>query len=126
MRSSDWSSDVCSSDLADDLHGAAVELDGEVDGAALAEQLADFSVALAERHRRHGLRFLAFLGDRRAGHVGVLVAILVGAGRDGGRGHGGDEDRRKAACVVRSEEHTSELQSLMRTSYAVFCLKKKI
>src|SRR3546814_4828924 len=29
-------------------------------------------------------------------------------------------------CVVRSEEHTSELQSLMRISYAVFCLKKKI
>src|SRR3546814_3694893 len=28
-------------------------------------------------------------------------------------------------CVVRSEEHTSELQSLMRNSYAVFCLKKK-
>src|SRR3546814_9154490 len=31
----------------------------------------------------------------------------------------------KADCVVRSEEHTSELQSLMRISYAVFCLKKK-
>src|SRR3546814_6330862 len=30
-----------------------------------------------------------------------------------------------AAWVIRSEEHTSELQSLMRTSYAVFCLKKK-
>src|SRR3546814_2244150 len=30
-----------------------------------------------------------------------------------------------AACAARSEEHTSELQSLMRTSYAVFCLKKK-
>src|SRR3546814_7572459 len=29
------------------------------------------------------------------------------------------------ACVDRSEEHTSELQSLMRISYAVFCLKKK-
>src|SRR3546814_1533071 len=29
------------------------------------------------------------------------------------------------ACVVRSEEHTSELQSLMRISYAVFCLQKK-
>src|SRR3546814_3248098 len=29
------------------------------------------------------------------------------------------------ACIVRSEEHTSELQSLMRISYAVFCLKKK-
>src|SRR3546814_7599659 len=30
-----------------------------------------------------------------------------------------------AACASRSEEHTSELQSLMRISYAVFCLKKK-
>src|SRR3546814_1251437 len=33
--------------------------------------------------------------------------------------------RRVAACHQRSEEHTSELQSLMRISYAVFCLKKK-
>src|SRR3546814_6725266 len=32
---------------------------------------------------------------------------------------------RRAACHGRSEEHTSELQSLMRISYAVFCLKKK-
>src|SRR3546814_1828975 len=32
----------------------------------------------------------------------------------------------KAALTMRSEEHTSELQSLMRISYAVFCLKKKI
>src|SRR3546814_9432069 len=31
----------------------------------------------------------------------------------------------QVACVFRSEEHTSELQSLMRISYAVFCLKKK-
>src|SRR3546814_8628287 len=31
----------------------------------------------------------------------------------------------EAAAVIRSEEHTSELQSLMRISYAVFCLKKK-
>src|SRR3546814_2736992 len=81
---------------ADDLHGAAVELDSEVDGAALAEQLADFGVALSECHRGHGLRFLAFLGDRRAGEIGVFVAALVGASR------------------VRSEEHTSEIQSLMR------------
>src|SRR3546814_986267 len=34
-------------------------------------------------------------------------------------------DRRRGNIVVRSEEHTSELQSLMRISYAVFCLKKK-
>src|SRR3546814_2759154 len=39
----------------------------------------------------------------------------------------GDEDREQiAAEAERSEEHTSELQSLMRISYAVFCLKKKI
>src|SRR3546814_3998739 len=34
-------------------------------------------------------------------------------------------ERLEAACGCRSEEHTSELQSLMRISYAVFCLKKK-
>src|SRR3546814_2015872 len=37
-----------------------------------------------------------------------------------------DLDIAKGELVVRSEEHTSELQSLMRISYAVFCLKKKI
>src|SRR3546814_6565539 len=36
-----------------------------------------------------------------------------------------DEPGRQATPVIRSEEHTSELQSLMRISYAVFCLKKK-
>src|SRR3546814_7646403 len=39
--------------------------------------------------------------------------------------HGGIVDRRKDELDPRSEEHTSELQSLMRISYAVFCLKKK-
>src|SRR3546814_10620035 len=34
-------------------------------------------------------------------------------------------EKHEAPKVIRSEEHTSELQSLMRTSYAVFCLKKK-
>src|SRR3546814_1871603 len=44
----------------------------------------------------------------------------------GGRDAAGDRDRIAGArCRHRSEEHTSELQSLMRTSYAVFCLKKK-
>src|SRR3546814_9713609 len=41
-------------------------------------------------------------------------------------GKGGHEDHRnRSRRFVRSEEHTSELQSLMRISYAVFCLKKK-
>src|SRR3546814_3912094 len=38
----------------------------------------------------------------------------------------GDPKYRPAPLLIRSEEHTSELQSLMRISYAVFCLKKKI
>src|SRR3546814_1831848 len=54
-------------------------------------------------------------------------------GDDAGRGYGerpaggGDADQRPSAFhpADRSEEHTSELQSLMRISYAVFCLKKK-
>src|SRR3546814_9953858 len=48
------------------------------------------------------------------------------------RGHGPDGHREtvdlpdlRATCHVRSDEHTSELQSLMRISYAVFCLKQK-
>src|SRR3546814_7380876 len=63
--------------------------------------------------------------------------------RAGGNGHAGRQDRRQArlrpifaapiettlketAMKPRSEEHTSELQSLMRISYAVFCLKQKL
>src|SRR3546814_2368021 len=48
---------------------------------------------------------------------------LRGAGQPGLLGHG--QTGLSGASKVRSEEHTSELQSLMRISYAVFCLKKK-
>src|SRR3546814_6452788 len=44
---------------------------------------------------------------------------------DGNHDHDGNERRHRNSCNQRSEEHTSELQSLMRISYAVFCLKKK-
>src|SRR3546814_6657679 len=60
-------------------------------------------------------------GGRGVGADTVRCAVLRHgplAARDGGRRHVGRETRR-------SEEHTSELQSLMRISYAVFCLKKK-
>src|SRR3546814_4435785 len=59
----------------------------------------------------------------------------IGSGpqlRDQRQGRCGSFERRRfsnrfvAAGRARSEEHTSELQSLMRTSYAVFCLKKKL
>src|SRR3546814_5487033 len=67
-------------------------------------------------------------------HAMLIVAEMLGAmaiasarrlsGWAGRPGHAKLTDRQRD-CVLRSEEHTSELQSLMRISYAVFCLKKK-
>src|SRR3546814_3051353 len=51
-----------------------------------------------------------------------LAVLYHDAVYEAGRG---DNETRSAELAVRSEEHTSELQSLMRISYAVFCLKKK-
>src|SRR3546814_7652725 len=113
MRISDWSSDVCSSDLhrrgrAGNIPaGAAKAFDHHV--AALLIQLA---VALndilrpVERGAGRGL-------DRRESAI-VEIGFHP-------------RHRRDQALVAdrRSEEHTSELQSLMRISYAVFSLKKK-
>src|SRR3546814_9940804 len=53
----------------------------------------------------------------------VPAVMTLCADRDRRVGYGGLGDQ--AVAGVRSEEHTSELQSLMRISYAVFCLKKK-
>src|SRR3546814_4404709 len=101
MRISDWSSDVCSSDL----HRRAQK--GVM---ALADSRRDFGAESA------GLA--CFMDDQHA----------AGPGDDFGDGR--IVDRREPAeiqhrHVQRSEEHTSELQSLTRISYAVFCLKKK-
>src|SRR3546814_6829189 len=117
MRISDWSSDVCSSDL-------------------------EGSVGKGQDLRR----------NRRCGGQGTVCACLRGPGSSGGwlairdrtvtarrvvhlywRDHRHAQRRslaphrhaRSAARCARSEEHTSELQSLMRISYAVFCLTKK-
>src|SRR3546814_8556341 len=54
---------------------------------------------------------------------GVMVALPFRHGHRPGQRR--RPDQRRAAGLLRSEEHTSELQSLMRISYAVFCLKKK-
>src|SRR3546814_5986324 len=82
-------------------------------------------------HRRIGLAELLGAGDRQADHR-VLAEQPAG---DGGRHVGlaemhafGADRQRHVDTVVdeqRSEEHTTEIQSLMRISYAVFCLKKK-
>src|SRR3546814_9216419 len=109
MRISDWSSDVCSSDLAWPVAyrvGCGAEQQG-LDEAALP-------------HHRAGVA-LVVVGVA-AGEAGELAAQRVVVRVVGEvaaiAGEGG-------AALVRSEEHTSELQSLMRISYAVFCLKKK-
>src|SRR3546814_3339057 len=65
-------------------------------------------------------------GRRRAsGRRGRSAGVAGSAGRDGPAGAIGARFFSFAMADFRSEEHTSELQSLMRISYAVFCLKKK-
>src|SRR3546814_6192367 len=101
MRSSDWSSDVCSSDLElgafDDLRRLTAGGVGHAEVDALGA------------HRLHGS--VAEEGLRRR-QPDELDALLLRVGD-------------LALRAGRSEEHTSELQSLMRISYAVFCLKHK-
>src|SRR3546814_3366113 len=109
MRISGWSSDVCSSDL---LPG---HRPGSRNWAAPATH--------GRRHRRRKSCWSAAACDphidRRARKCRAAIP------------HGTIRTRRRRAhrcsrpSAFRSEEHTSELQSLMRISYAVFCLKKK-
>src|SRR3546814_2454673 len=88
MRISDWSSDVCSSDLIN---------------------------VIKEVRAITGLG----LGEAKALVEGAPKAVKEGANKAEA------EEIKKKLEAARSEEHTSELQSLMRISYAVFCLKKK-
>src|SRR3546814_9803173 len=108
MRISDWSSDVCSSDLV----AARLSQAGKIERQRL-------ECLIGEIPLRHQL------GKRRAGDGAVDV---IGRGCCRPAGHAIAEPRVFCAARYgdgRSEEHTSELQSLMRTSYAGFCLKKK-
>src|SRR3546814_6371019 len=125
MRISDWSSDVCSSDLGNasiarllvrDLIPAAMPGD-TVESVVTAR--ADYS-KLDQPGQPIRIRLSS---------IAVRAANQGQGGRSGVEVHyrrGGKTYRVKATHrSCRSEEHTSELQSLMRISYAVFCLKKK-
>src|SRR3546814_6578241 len=76
-------------------------------------------------------KFRKLLGDRAAALGPAARDIAPHRARDAARVDAPMTvetpvlDREEGACDMRSEEHTSELQSLMRISYAVFCLKKK-
>src|SRR3546814_8768118 len=113
MRISDWSSDVCSSDLShhqvEDLGINVVFGPVPVPGVTLTNGV--FAAGEIETSV-----------EAEAGEV-VHAVVLFAANDDGSQ----------LLCYIdeglpsqlRSEEHTSELQSLMRISYAVFCLKQK-
>src|SRR3546814_3303084 len=103
MRISDWSSDVCSSDLTTGRHRGHTRrrrrpnlVLGETTTMAFVKRKTLFILV--------GLSVIAVLAV-----AGFIWSGLYNIGADD----------------PRSEEHTSELQSLMRISYAVFCLKKK-
>src|SRR3546814_4987136 len=92
MRISDWSSDVCSSDLRQ-----------------RALEIVEFGIFEARQQRIEAVAQLGLVGRRdRPDRAAVERHV-----------------ERDQVMPLRSEEHTSELQSLMRISYAVFCLKKK-
>src|SRR3546814_7078827 len=117
MRISDWSSDVCSSDLR------ALFGDEHPDVARTLTALADLMSITGEYTKGEPLIQEA-LRIRRAlyGTVHADIAESIG---DLGVNYGERGEFAKAEVYLRSEENTSELQSLMRNSYAVFCLKKK-
>src|SRR3546814_7142706 len=105
MRISDWSSDVCSSDLIGPPGHASHEVVGE--GGAPAER----RIGHASKCAMHADHVRSHELERLRGVAGICVELSESA---------------VDIEAVRSEEHTSELPSLMRISYAVFCLKKKI
>src|SRR3546814_5337292 len=114
MRISDWSSDVCSSDLTYDGFNETVDAfrlvsmifaDPRYETLVLIVAVAGIALgALLASVRGNGMGIVAF-GFQTLVGIGLFVGMVATTGR--------------------SEEHTSELQSLMRISYAVFCLKKK-
>src|SRR3546814_2418329 len=112
MRISDWSSDVCSSDLL--------------------VQYRRRSSCVAKRQHHIGpvprgdrIMNLEKFTDRAKGFLQAAQTVAIRMNHQ----RIGPEHLLKALLEddqgMRSEEHTSELQSLMRNSYAVFCLKKK-
>src|SRR3546814_1595671 len=129
MRISDWSSDVCSSDLKR-APGCEIEKPHRVTLERTQARLRHEKQGKDHREHREEDDRQDNVQDRYPGHrllgdrvIGVArlnvrpgLRERVDRGRAGTAGH--------AIAGLRSEEHTSELQSLMRISYAVFCWKK--
>src|SRR3546814_10704029 len=111
MRISDWSSDVCSSDLVRMTTPRPIELTAiPIAWSPPTNGTISAPVIVAPMSRSEDL-------DQWRGKLAGRIVLVTRPDE------GSEPDR--APFRRRSEEHTSELQSLMRISYAVFCLKKK-
>src|SRR3546814_6769694 len=106
MRISDWSSDVCSSDLGP--YSAVLDVVKQYGEKLAGKVLVDITNPVAPDLTSFVTPGDSF-GAPEIAKAAPANAVIV-----------------KAFNTLRSEEHTSELQSLMRLSYAVFCLKQKI
>src|SRR3546814_62402 len=153
MRISDWSSDVCSSDLQNSnnsvnqaleqakqalaltqeqsgqisaLESSLRQFQGQVDGLDQAFQtLTDSGSDLVLINDVDHLVTIAQQQLQLGGNVANAVISLETAQAQLARANRPGLASLQQTLNGRSEEHTSELQSLMRISYAVFCLKKK-
>src|SRR3546814_3211987 len=142
MRISDWSSDVCSSDLGTNgwpetapFDAILVSAGGPAVPGPLRSQLKIGGRLVIPIGSADAQRLVRVTREGEEDYAeedlgGVRFVPLIGAhGWSNGK-HSDDpkaEKKSLSALIAdaRSEEHTSELQSLMRNSYAVFCLKKK-
>src|SRR3546814_10833313 len=123
MRISDWSSDVCSSDLVDDEKPEEL-LEQRTIASRTHRRLVQPRQEEEQKdrgeHRKHAPQLCRNPEEIYGEGAQDRVERPEIPFRHNVRGRG-----ERVRLDVRSEEHTSELQSLMRISYAVFCLKKK-
>src|SRR3546814_6579073 len=122
MRISDWSSDVCSSDLLGGWRSLIGERQARPENARLTKLLRGNSESIIQCSCRGSVDLVEEIACENAGG-NALVAERV-APMDA-RVDDSKSLLRSGIGDVRSEEHTSELQSLMRISYAVYCLNKQ-
>src|SRR3546814_4254282 len=116
MRISDWSSDVCSSDLAGRSASVPTLPFAPVSIALMLSKSAKKFAPEPKRARLASWKFFAAVSSSFSSALPALKSAKVEENFD---------EALLYTVPLRSEEHTSELQSLMRISYAVFCLKTK-